>query len=67
MYHNNIVDTLKKHLYPSHIRQVLRPLGAVSMDVLRNAFLTAPEMVVTENWINSVTYLLDPIYHFSRW
>ena len=34
VYHNDIVGTLKMHLCPSHIGQVLRLAGAVSPDVL---------------------------------
>ena len=65
MYHNNIVGTLKIHLCPSHIWQVLRLPGAVSPDVLRFASLlitlTVPEVVGTENWVTSnLPFLLDP-------
>ena len=53
VYHNNIVGTLKIHLCPSHIGQVLRLPGTVSLNVLRNAslqvILTVPEVVDTEN------------------
>ena len=53
VYHNNIVGTLKIHLCPSHIGQVLRLPGAVSLDVLHFASiqmtLTVPEVVSTEN------------------
>ena len=65
MYPNNIVVTLKIHLCPSHIGQVLRLSGAVSLDMLRFASLritlTVPEVVGTENGVNSnLPFLLDP-------
>ena len=65
MYHNTIMGTLKIHLCPSHIGQVLRVPGAVSPDVLHNASLritlTIPEMAGTENWVTSnLPSLLDP-------
>ena len=63
VYHNNIVGTLMIH--PSHIGQVLRLPGAVSLDVLHNASfwvtLTVPKVVGTENWVTSnLPFLLDP-------
>ena len=65
MYHNNIVDMLKIHLCPSHIGQVLKLPGAVSLDVLHNTSLqitlTVPEVVGTENEVTSnLPFLLDP-------
>ena len=75
IYHNNIMDTLKIHLCPSHIGQLLlsavgrlpggRLPGAVSPDVLHNAslqiILTVQEVVDTENWLTSnLPFLLDP-------
>ena len=65
VYRNNIVDTLKIHLCPSHIGQACRLPGAVSSDVLRFAslwiILTVAEMVSIENWVNSnLPFLLDP-------
>ena len=64
VYHNKSVGTLKIHLCPSHIVQVLRLPGAVSPDVLHFASLritlTVPEVVGTENWVNSnLPFLLD--------
>ena len=58
MFPNNIVDTLKIHLCLSHT-------GAVSADVLHNAFvritLTVPEVVDTENRVTfNLPFLLDP-------
>ena len=57
VYHNNIVDTLKIYLCPSHIGHVLRLPGVVSPDVLHNASLritlTVPEVVGIENWVTS--------------
>ena len=63
--YNNIVGSLKIHLCPSYIGQVLRLPGAVSRDVLPFASLwitlTVPEVVGTENWVNSILpFLLDP-------
>ena len=62
MHHNNIVGTLKIHLCPSHIEQVLRLPGAVSSDVSHNAFLrntlAAPEGVDTENWSQSQSLVI---------
>ena len=53
MYHKNIVGTLKIHLCPSYIGQLLRLSGAVSADVLLfvslRITLTVPEVVGTEN------------------
>ena len=53
MYYNNIMDTLKLHLCPSHIGLP----GAVSPDVLHNAslwiILTVPEVLDTENRVTS--------------
>ena len=65
MYHNNTVGTLKIHLCPSHIGQVLRLPGSVSLNVLHNASLrvtlTVPEVVDTENWVTSpLSIMLDP-------
>ena len=65
MYHNNIVGSLKIDLCPSHIGQVLRPPGAVSLDVLRFASLqitlTVPEVAGIENWVTSnLPLLLNP-------
>ena len=65
MCHNNIVGTLKIHLCPSHIKQVLRLCGAVSPNAVHNAFpritLTVSEAVGIENWVNSnLPFLLDP-------
>ena len=57
VYRNNIVGTLWIHLSPSHIGQVLMLSGAVSPDVLHLASLqitlTVPEVVGTENGVNS--------------
>ena len=57
MYHSNSAGTLKNHLCCSHIRQVSRLPGAVSLDLLHNASvqitLTVQEVVDTENWVNS--------------
>ena len=57
MYSSNIVDTLKNHLCPLHLEQVLRLPDAVSLDLLHNASLlitlTVPEVVNTENWVTS--------------
>ena len=58
MYHNNIVGALI-------IEQVLRLPGAVSLNVLHNAFLritlTVPEVVGTEDHVTSnLQFLLDP-------
>ena len=65
MYHNNIVGTLTIHLCPSHIGQVLRLPGAVSLDVLRFASLritlAVPEVVGTKNLVTSnLPFLVDP-------
>ena len=65
VYHNKSVGTLKIHLCPSHIVQVLRLPGAVSPDVLVSASLritlTVLEVVGTENWVTSkLLFLLDP-------
>ena len=65
MYHNNIVSTLKIHLWPSHIEKMLRLPGAVSLDALRIASLritlTVPVVVDTENRVTSnLPFLLDP-------
>ena len=65
VYHNNIVDTLKIYLCPSHIGHVLRLPGAVNPDVLRFASLritlTVPEVVGIENGVTSnLPSLLDP-------
>ena len=65
MYHSNIVGMLMIRLCPSHIGQVLRLPGAVSLDVLRFASLwitvTVPEVIGTENWVTSnLLFLLDP-------
>ena len=58
VYHNNTVGALKIHLYHLTIGQVLRLPGAVNPDVLRFASLqntlTVPEVVDTENWVNSI-------------
>ena len=47
MYHNNIVGTLTSHHCSSHIEQVLKLPGVVSLDLLHNASaqitLTVPE------------------------
>ena len=56
---------LRIHLCPSHIGQVLRMPGDVSLDVFRFASLcitlTVPEVVGTENRVNSsLPLLLDP-------
>ena len=64
VYHNNIVGTLMVHLCPSHIGQVLRLPGAVSLNVLHIASLrikmTVLEVVDTENWVtSSLPFLLD--------
>ena len=65
VYHNNIVGTLKIHLCPSHIGQLLRLADAVNPDVLRFApllwiTLTVPEVDGTENWVTSnLPFLLD--------
>ena len=57
MYHSNIVHMLKIHLCLSHIGQMSRLPGAVSLDLLHNASvqitLTVQEVVDTENWVNS--------------
>ena len=58
MYHNNIVGALI-------IEQVVRLPGAVSMDVLHNAFLritvSVPEVVGTEDRVTSnLPFLLYP-------
>ena len=58
MYHNNIVGALI-------IEQVLRLPGAVSLNVLHNAFLritlTVPEVVGTEDRVTTnLPFLLDP-------
>ena len=64
MYHNNIVGTIKIHLCPSHIGQVIRLPGSVSLDVLRIASLQVTlavlEVVDTENWVNSTLSCFDP-------
>ena len=64
VYYNNIMGTLKIHFCPSHIGQVLRLPGAVSLDVLRFAFfritLKVPEVVNTKNWVTfNLPILLD--------
>ena len=56
---------LKIYLCLPHIGQVLMLPGAVSPDVLHNAFLritlTVPEVVGTENWVTfNLPFLLDP-------
>ena len=55
MYHNNIVGTIKIHLCPSHIGQVIRLPGSVSLDVLRIASLqvTLAVLEVVDTWVNS--------------
>ena len=65
VYHNNIAGTLKTHLCPSHMAQVLRLPGAVNPDVLHSASLritqTVPEVVDAENQVtSSLPFLLDP-------
>ena len=65
MYHNNVMGTLKIHLCPSRIGQVLRLPGAVSPDVLRFASLlvtlTVSEVVGIENHVTSnLPFLLNP-------
>ena len=64
MYHNNIMGTLMIHLCLSHIGQVLRLPGAVSLYLLHNASLqitpTVPEVVGIENRVTSnLPFLLD--------
>ena len=65
VYHNNIVGILKVRLYPAHIGQVGSLSGAVSPGVLRfislRNTLSVPEVVGTENWVNSsLPSLLNP-------
>ena len=65
MYHHIIVGTLKIHLCPSHIRQMLRLPGAVSSDVLHFASLrirlTVSRSGTTENRVTSnLPFLLEP-------
>ena len=65
VYHNNIVNTLKIYLCPSHIVQVLWLPGAVSPDLLlfaaRRITLTDSEVVGTENWVTFIQpFLLGP-------
>ena len=57
-------QTLKIHLSPSHIGQVVRLPGAVSPDAMYNASLritlTVPEVVGIQNWVTSnLPFLLD--------
>ena len=64
MYHHIIVGTLKIHLCPSHIEQVLRLPGAVSSDMLHFASLlitlTVPDVVGTQSCVTSnLLFLLD--------
>ena len=65
VYHNNIVGMLKIHLCPSHIGQVLRLSGAVSLDALHfeslRITLAVPEVVGTE--IESPLILARPKQH----
>ena len=61
---NNVIGSLTTHLCPSHIGQVLRLPGAVSLDKFYNAFLpitlTVPEVVGTENGVSSnLPFLLN--------
>ena len=65
VYHNNIVGALKTHLCHSHIEQVPRLPGDVSLDVLYDASLqitlTVLQMVDTETLVNSnLPFQLDP-------
>ena len=57
MYHSNIVGTLNNHLCSSHIGQMSRLPGAVSLDLLHDASvqitLIVQEVVDTENWVDS--------------
>ena len=64
MYHKIIVNTLKIHLYPTHIEKLLALPGAVRSDMLHNASLritlTVPNVVGTENRVTSnLTFLLN--------
>ena len=66
VYHNIIVGTLKIHLCPLHIGQVLMLPGAVSSEVLHDSSLrvalTVPEVVDTENWvISNLPFLLNQL------
>ena len=68
VYHNNIVGTLKIHLYPLYIEQMLRLPGAVSPDVLHNASLritlTVPKVGGTKNEVTSnLPFLLNSKQH----
>ena len=72
VFHNAIVGTLKTHLCPPHIRQVLRLSGAVSLDMLYNALLritlTVLEVVGTENRVTSnLPFLFDPSSITTDW
>ena len=63
---NLTMGTLKIHLCPSRISQVLKLPGSVSLNVVRNASLritlTVPEVVDTENWVTSpLPIMLDPL------
>ena len=60
---NNVIGSLTTHRCPSHIGQVLRLPGAVSLDVLHNASLritlTVQEVVGNE-WEWGSPLLLNP-------
>ena len=60
MYRNNVVGTLKIHLFPSHIGRVLMLSGAVSPDVLRFASLQITLTVLEVQLTSNLLFFLNP-------